>query len=199
MKSHHTRYLPHLYTTGRPLFITWRLHGSLPERRSFPRGELTSGEAFVAIDRLLDNAITGPLYSKMPKIARIVDDAIHYRADSMRHFELHAHVIMANHVHLLITPLVEVSKIMQSLKRYTALQANRALTGSGPFWQDESYDRLVRDGKEFERIRGHVEMNPVKAGLVLEPEQFRWSSAWPIDNRPQVDNLPHREGRIGGS
>ena len=61
------------------------------------------------------------------------------------------------------------------------------LTGQ-PFWQDESYDRLVRNDTEFERIADSIEMNPVKAGLVATPEEYPWSSARPIANRPQVDN-----------
>ena len=61
-----------------------------------------------------------------------------------------------------------------------------------PFWQDETYDRLVRNGTEFERIWHYIEMNPVKAGLATLPEEFQWSSAGPIDNRPQVANLPHK-------
>ena len=64
------------------------------------------------------------------------------------------------------------------------------LTGT-PFWQDESYDRLVRDDQEFKRIATYIEMNPVRAGLVATPEVFQWSSAWPIENRPQINNLPH--------
>jgi REP-associated tyrosine transposase len=51
-----------------------------------------------------------------------------------------------------------------------------ALTGK-PFWQDESYDRLVRDAAEFERIRHYIEYNPVRAGLVELPEEYPWSSA----------------------
>lgn len=85
---------------------------------------------------------------------------------------------MPNHVHILITPLVEVSKLMQSLKRLTAREGNRipGLTGQ-PFWQDESYDRLVRNQTELARITHYIEMNPVKAGLAAVPEEFPWSSA----------------------
>jgi putative transposase len=50
------------------------------------------------------------------------------------------------------------------------------LTGR-PFWQEESYDRLVRDEQEFERVRSYVENNPVRAGLVRRAEEFQWSSA----------------------
>jgi REP element-mobilizing transposase RayT len=46
-----------------------------------------------------------------------------------------------------------------------------------PFWQDESYDRAVRNEAEFQRIVRYIEWNPVKAGLVTTPEAFPWSSA----------------------
>jgi len=122
----------------------------------------------------------------------MVTDAIRYRDRHLRHYQLHAFVVMPNHVHLLMTPLVAVSRVMQSLKRFTAREGNRILGLTGrSFWQDESYDRLVRNDAEFERITHYIEMNPVKAGLAITPEEFPWSSARPIDNRPQVGNLPH--------
>ncbi len=90
---------------------------------------------------------------------------------------MHAFVVMANHVHLLVTPQVASTEWLGPLKGFTANQANRILARKGIFWQDESYDRLVRSGEEFERIRGYIERNPVKAGLVEIAERFRWSSA----------------------
>jgi hypothetical protein len=59
------------------MFFTWRLHDSLPPGRSFP-STLTSGEAFLAMDRLLDQASTGPLHLRQPKIASMVVEAIRY-------------------------------------------------------------------------------------------------------------------------
>jgi putative transposase len=144
------------------------------------------------MDRILDNARTGPLYLRRPEIASMVVEAIRYREDTLGHFDLHCYVVMANHVHMLITPRVPVSKLMQSLKRFTAREGNRILGLTGrPFWQCESYDRVVRDETEFRRIARYIEMNPVKAGIVATPEEFQWSSARPIDNRPQVSNLPY--------
>ncbi len=85
---------------------------------------------------------------------------------------------MSNHVHLLFTPLIDITKIMHSLKRYTAVEANQILGRTGqPFWQDESYDRLVRDDNEFDRIKHYIENNPVKAGPISLPEDYPWSSA----------------------
>ena len=182
----HARRLPHYHSVGQPIFLTWRLHSSLPKNRCFPSAT-TSGQAFVCMDRLLDNARSGPLCLRQPELAGLVAEAIRYRDEHLGHYLLHAYVVMPNHVHLLITPRVQVSKLTQSLKRFTALEGNRLLGLTGkPFWQDESYDRLVRDEREFQRIASYIEMNPVHAGLAATPEEFPWSSARPIGNRPQV-------------
>jgi REP element-mobilizing transposase RayT len=133
------------------------------------------------MDRVLDSARTGPLYLRMPELAKMVVDAIHYQEETLKHYQLHAFVVMPNHIHLLITPLAPVSKIMHSLKKGTAREGNGILGLTGqPFWQDESYDRLVRNGLEFDRIADYIESNPVKAGLVAAMEEFPWSSRRPI-------------------
>jgi REP element-mobilizing transposase RayT len=142
------------------------------------------------MDRILDNIRTGPFHLRIPEIAGMVVDAIRFR--DLRDYKLHSFVVMPNHAHLLITPAIELCKVMQSLKRFTAREGNKILGLTGkPFWQDESFDRLVRNGTEFDKIADYIEMNPVTAGLAASPEEFRWSSGWPISNRPQVDNLPH--------
>ena len=106
----HSRHLPHYHSIGQATFLTWRLHGSLPPNRSFP-SPIPSGEAFLAMDRLLDTMHGGPLFLRMPEVAKMVVDAIQYR--DLRVYQLHAFVVMPNHVHLLMTPLVTVSKVMQ--------------------------------------------------------------------------------------
>jgi putative DNA methylase len=165
------------------------LHGSLPPNRSFPPA-IVSGQAFLSMDRILDSTCDGPLFLRMPEVARMVVDAIQYR--DRRIYHLHAFVVMPNHVHLLMTPLVVVSKVMQSLKRFTAREGNRMLGLTGqPFWQDESYDRLVRNDTEFAHIAHYIERNPVTAGLATTPEEYPWSSVGRVSNPPQVDNLPH--------
>jgi REP element-mobilizing transposase RayT len=128
------------------------------------------------MDRPLDDARTGPLHLRNPEIAKLMVDAIHHRNGES--YQLHNYVVMANHVHLLATPHLPLPKLMHSLKRFTAFEANRILGLTGrPFWQDESYDRVVRDQKEFTRIASYIEMNPVRAGLVPNSEDFKWSSA----------------------
>ena len=195
MPSHYSRRLPHYTFAGHPIFLTWSLHGSLPKNRAFPPAT-TSGRAFHAFDTLLATAASGPFDLARPELADMVESALHYHEKELRRFELHRYVIMPNHVHMLITPNEPVCKVMQSLKRFTARQANMVLCREGkPFWQDESFDRLVRDRREFERISRYIDYNPVQAGLVGCPEEYPWCSAAseskPIDNRLQVTNLPH--------
>ena len=76
------RRLPHLQAGEQPIFLTWRLHGSLPANRVFPAAN-SAGKAFVAIDRLLDAATGGPLYLRRPEIASLAVDTIRYGQDHL--------------------------------------------------------------------------------------------------------------------
>ena len=183
---------------GQPVFLTWRLHDSLPDHRVFPAAALNSGRAFAAVDRLLDDARSGAFHLRQPAVADMIVQAIHYNADVLGHYLWHAFVVMPNHVHLLATPAVALPKLTKSLKGITAKRANAMLALMGnPFWQEESYDHLVRHKGEFEKIASYIHENPVRAGLVREASEFRWSSAgWatrgsPADEgvRPTQSNL----------
>jgi REP element-mobilizing transposase RayT len=182
------RRLPHFYELGQPVFLTWRLHDRLPCHRVFPKAALNSGEAFVAMDRLLDEARAGPFYLRQPAVADMIVEAIEFNSDILGHYLLHAFVVMPNHVHMLATPTLALPKLTKSLKGITAKRANVMLSLTGtPFWQQESYDHLVRHQREFERIRQYIEMNPVRAGLVTEATEYRWSSAGRATGRSPAD------------
>lgn len=173
------RRLPHIYNIGEPLFVTWRLAGSLPENRCFRTAELSSGAAFAVYDRLLDTARTGPLDLAEPAIARMAMAYLPRLAESDRLYDLHAFAVMPNHVHVLITPKADLPRILKVIKGGTARAANQILGATGrTFWQEEFYDHLVRNREEFRRIRNYIELNPVRAGLVTSPEEFPFSSAW---------------------
>ena len=179
------RRLPHIDEPERPVFLTWRLRGSLPPHRPFP-DTLSSGQAFAAMDRLLDQTRAGPFYLRQPALADMVVEAIHYSATVLGHYTLHAWVVMPNHVHLLATPAVALCTLTKSLKGITAKRANAmlALTGSS-FWQDESYDHVVRQADEFDKIRNYIEENPVRAGLAATARGYKWSSAgWATGGSP---------------
>jgi putative transposase len=171
------RRLPHVYETERPVFLTWRLHGSLPPNRAFPATTL-SGQAFAAMDRVLDETRTGPVYLLRPPLGYMVREALRYNATVLGHYRLWSYVVMPNHVHLLATPAVPVPKMTRSLKGITAKRANLILGLTGrPFWQEESYDHVVRNERESEKIRSYIEHNPVRARLAARAGEYRWSSA----------------------
>jgi len=139
---------------------------------------LSSGEVFAALDGLLDQARSGPLFLRQPAIARTVVDSIQFNAEKLRHYSLHAYAIMPNHVHMLATPAVPLAILTKSLKGISAKRANTILRRTGQvFWQEESYDHLVRDSREFEKIQNYIEQNPVRAGLVTRAGDYPWSSA----------------------
>jgi len=124
----HERRLPHWDAIGQPQFITFRLHGSLPAPRCFRRQHVaTSGEAFVTMDRLLDQGATGPLHLKRPELAESVVEALIESDVRFERCRLYAFVVMPNHVHLLATQFVPLANWLGPLKGFTANQARKAL------------------------------------------------------------------------
>ena len=183
------RSLPHWHPEGKSIFITWRLHGSLSasllkKNRTARNGcatnadpEESPGKEFLQLDAALDSAKSGPLWLADPEIAAYAEYPI-VRGAELGRYQLHAYVIMPNHVHILLEPRLPLAKITGVLKRVAARDANATLGRSGkPFWQDESFDHWVRNSGQFERIRHYIEWNPVRAGLVARPEDWKWSSA----------------------
>lgn len=88
---------------------------------------------------------------------------------------------MPNHFHLIIDTSDEVRytkplyAIMHSLKSYTAHEANKTLNRTGLFWQEESYDHVIRDAREFKNTIAYTLENPVKAGLAEYWEEFLYA------------------------
>src|SRR6478752_6393528 len=93
-------------------------------------------------------------------------------ADALKHFQgtrylLDAFVVMPNHVHALLLPLNghSLSEILHSWKSFTGKELKRRSGKQETIWQDENYDRIVRDEKELQHFRDYIECNPSKAGL----------------------------------
>jgi REP element-mobilizing transposase RayT len=143
---------------------------------------------FARFDELLDLQ-PAVKHLENPAAADIVRQACYHFAGDR--YDLIAFVVMPSHFHWVFHPRKEWieslheepkkrtprERIMQSIKGYTAYRCHRLLGTSGKFWQDESYDHIVRDENELVRIVEYVEHNPVKARLVSRPDQWRWSSA----------------------
>jgi putative transposase len=101
------------------------------------------------------------------------------RAASTYHVSIHAYVLMPNHVHLLVTPGMEggVSRMMQYLGRQYVQYINRTHHRCGTLWERRYLASLVDTEGCLLSIYRYIESNPVRAGLVAAPEQYRWSSA----------------------
>jgi REP element-mobilizing transposase RayT len=144
---------------------------------------------FLDVDRLLDNTRQGPSWLRQPEVARVVADALHH--GDGKDYELLAYCIMPNHVHIVFslgeavqdemmcldvnfTPF-PVTRLMGSIKKYTGRLANRILHRSGSFWQHESYDHVIRDSVELERILWYVLNNPVAAGMTADWTEWKWT------------------------
>ena len=119
------RRLPHLYRDDLPVFLTWRLYGSLPPNRCFPAAGVTSGKAFAVLGRLLDRVSYRPVYLRRPAIADMVLEVIQHCADVLGRYTLHAFVVMRNHVHMLVSPHIPLPQLTKTLKSFTAKWANQ--------------------------------------------------------------------------
>jgi putative DNA methylase len=182
---HNRGYLPHFDGGSIPQSITFRLFDSLPkiiiEEWSHELARQGSAERDTEMRRRISAYFDqgqGSCYLKDPRVARLVQDAILYFDQDK--YLLSAWVVMPNHVHLVTTPLPgkRLARIMQSLKSFTAKEANKLLAREGTFWMPDYFDRYVRNEKHFTRAVEYVENNPVKAGLCLTPEDWPFSSAW---------------------
>ncbi|SPE31544.1 conserved hypothetical protein [Candidatus Sulfopaludibacter sp. SbA3] len=159
--SYTYRHLPHWIPEEVDVFVTWRLAGSLPCK-----------------DEELDRDVTGPRWLQGARIAQMIADALLFGEKTRHLYDLHAWVIMPNHVHIILRPRGELASILRWLKSRTGRVANRILGRTGmAFWQDESYDHWVRTTKELEALIAYVENNPVNAALVEAPDLWHWSSA----------------------
>jgi REP element-mobilizing transposase RayT len=204
MKRLYQRHLPHQIPEGFPIFLTWNLKDALPkevlemvarERERLLREPRRSGEShsernlridkivFAIADRVLDMATDYPLHLKDPAAAKIVEGSILFGVPER--YDLFAWCVMANHVHVLLTPQWELEDVTKGIKGFTAHEINGVQSARGRvFWQDESYDHWARDEAELLRIIEYIENNPVAAGLCTKQADWPFSSArlrpeWP--------------------
>jgi REP element-mobilizing transposase RayT len=184
-KVWHSRgYLPHWEAGDIPQSITFRLADSLPktvlQHWRIELDQLADGardrERRKRIEMALDSGHgSGALAT--PAVGEIIENALlHFDAQRYR---LHAWVIMPNHVHVLVTPLGEtLSDIVQAWKSFSARRVNAVLDRRGVFWAPEYFDRAIRDGAHYANVVEYIAMNPVKARLCAQAQDWRFSSAW---------------------
>jgi len=192
------RHLPHWRQDGATYFVTFRLGDSLPQeklrelaalrtdwerRHPCPRNEAAweglSREVMRRVEAWLDQGM-GSCALRNPVTAAIVREGFHH-FDGQR-YELGSYVIMPKHVHAIVRPLAfdlfPLERILQSWKRFTANRINEQTGGSGPLWQEESFDRIVRDEEHLYRCVQYIASNPARAKLPNDA-YIRWiQPAW---------------------
>jgi putative transposase len=104
------------------------------------------------------------------EVAQLVADTLRKFDDSR--YRLFAWCIMPNHVHSVFQPYepYRLASILHSWKSYSAASANNILKRSGPFWQREYYDYLIRNGDQLDRAIRYTAENPVRAKL----KNWKW-------------------------
>jgi REP element-mobilizing transposase RayT len=158
-KYRYRRRLPHLQKADADLFVTFCTDGRILSEK--------------ARDLVLDHCLReGDLQPFAGEGAR---------ATFQPRINLHAVVVMPDHVHLLFSPLRDENgwpfalvDIMQCLKSATAHRINKLLHNSGPVWEEESFDHVLRSDESLREKCEYTRQNPVKAGLVRVPEDYRW-------------------------
>jgi len=175
----HTRRLPHWEQPGCIYFVTFRLADSLPQDKlSRWRTERTAwlkqhlpplGESEISeyqrlfpdrLEQWLD-AGHGECLLRSREVREILENALRHFHE--QRYTLGKFVIMPNHVHALVTPLGEqtLAQIIHSWKSFTAHEINRVLGRSGPVWQDEYFDHIVRNARSLELFANYIAQNPI--------------------------------------
>jgi len=111
------------------------------------------------------------------------DDYLKY-LDALRHAAeqsaciVHAYVLMTNHIHLLATPSCEggLSLMMQAIGRKYVRYVNDVYGRRGTLWEGRFRSALIDSERYLLTCSRYIELNPVRAGLVKGPGQYRWSS-----------------------
>jgi len=108
--------------------------------------------------------------------------------------DIHAYVMMTNHVHLLVTPQTEdgISKLMQSLGRYYVQYINYCYDRTGTLWEGRYKATLIDSNAYMLTCMRYIELNPVRAGMVKQPGEYPWSS-YAYNGQGRSDELitPH--------
>ncbi len=119
----------------------------------------------------------GECWLRRPDIAALCENA--FRHFDGGRYQLKAWCLMPNHVHVLVSvTTVPMSEFVQSWKGFTGRRAKQMIGhAERPFWADDYWDTFMRDEAHESQTVRYIEDNPVKAGLMLNPKEWPWSSA----------------------
>jgi len=182
----YTRHLPHWRQDGATYFVTFRLADALPqakltelqnlrehwehthpEPRSKADWDEYSREFMRRAEICLDEG-HGACYFKQQKWIDDLNERLqHFNGER---YHLACSVVMPNHCHAIIRPYEghELEDLIGAMKSITARHINVATGRQGDLWQQESYDRIIRDMEHLRRIIQYIGRNPSCSGLPIE-------------------------------
>ncbi len=147
-----------------------------PRRHSFSTYKTEADRLLALLDKYED-AGYGSCVLKNDNVAKIVHDAISFYHG--KKYNVISWCIMPNHVHVLIEVMknISLSSILHSWRSFSSNEINKVLNRSGRLWMPEYFDRFIRDNDHFNNVVDYIHNNPVKAGLVKEATEYKWSSS----------------------
>jgi len=105
----------------------------------------------------------------------------HCLHDNGRTIQIHAAMVMPDHVHLLFTAMRDAEgwtfalpEILRAIKGSSARSINKLIGRTGAVWQDESFDHVRRGDESLRETIEYIRQNPVRKGLVEKPDDYRW-------------------------
>ena len=170
--------LPHLEKPGCSYFVTFCLHDARLRRQRIESGR---ADAVTAACEPVESESSRVLQD--PRLAAVVEDAL--ICFQSRRYLLSAWCIMPSHVHAVVTPLPEwtLPRVLHSWKSFSAHRINSILGRTGPVWQEETFDHVIRAWDSFLEFVAYTERNPLAAGLVQNMEEWPFSSGRFRDER----------------
>jgi putative transposase len=120
-----------------------------------------------------------------------------FRFHNGKKYLLHVCVIMNDHAHCILQPMqvfknvqarrpvqlntsiqtveyYSLAQITHSIKSYSANRLQKIFNHKKRIWQDENFDRIIRDSEEYEQKMNYIIYNPVKTGFAEEPGDYKW-------------------------
>lgn len=186
------RRLPHWRQPGATYSVTFRLADALPQSKlrllkqlqenwerahPIPRSDEDwqsyDDEILREAERWLD-AGYGACHFRERRWCEVLAERFHFFQDAQ--YRLHCYAILPNHAHLMLRPLSghALEEIVGAMKGVSARLLNLELKQDGPLWQQESYDRLIRDGEHLWHEVQYFGRNPELAGVGEEAGWRRW-------------------------
>ena len=170
--------LPHWSQTCCTQFVTFRLADSLPQTKlreyqqkraewlnnhPKPWDEETIKEYGSTFDETMERWIDagyGECLLQYPEVRKVVADALLHNDGT--EYDLHAMVIMPNHVHILLSPHqgFSLQTMMGSCKQFAARKVNKLLDRRGALWERECFDHMIRNQQDYAKKLEYIVDNP---------------------------------------